>query len=235
MNVLIVDDEPLARARISRLLQKLRPDFSILPLAGNANEALNICSDVMPDLALLDIEMPGMSGIELAQKLKEVEPPPAIIFITAYTDKALPAFSVLPQGYLVKPVDEVSLAKVLSGLQLAHRAQTALKQQEALEYLENGLHKQILIADIRLIKSEDKYLRVITPSRSFLIEGSLKKLLNDYALFFVRAHRNTIVNSSYLYEIGHDTNKHWLKLLDLDDKIEVSRREWPNLKQLLQK
>ena len=233
MNVLIVDDEPLARARIARLLQKLRPDFSLLPLACNANEALKICGDVMPDLALLDIEMPGMSGIELAQKLKEIEPPPAIVFITAYPDKALTAFSVLPQGYLVKPIDEASLAKVISGLQLTHRAQTALKQQAALDYLENGMHKQILIADIRLIKSEDKYLRVVTPTRSFLIEGSLKKLLNDFPFFFARAHRNTIVNSSYLSEIGHDHNKHWLKLLDLDDKIEVSRREWPNLKQLL--
>ena len=233
MNVLIVDDEPLARARIARLLQKLRPDFSLLPLACNANEALKICGDVMPDLALLDIEMPGLSGIELGQKLKEIEPPPAIVFITAYPDKALPAFSVLPQGYLVKPIDEASLAQVISGLQLTHRAQTALKQQEAFDYLENGMHKQILIADIRLIKSEDKYLRVVTPTRSFLIEGSLKKLLNDYALFFVRVHRNTIVNSGYLSEIAHDGNKQWLKLLDLDDKIEVSRREWSNLKQLL--
>lgn len=234
MRVLIVDDEPLARTRIARLLQKIRPDFSILPLASDAKEALQICNEEMPDLALLDIEMPGMSGIELAKCLKEVDPPPAIIFITAYSDQALPAFSVLPQGYLVKPIDEASLAKAISGLNFTHRAQTALKQQESLEYIEHGIHKQILIADIRLVKAEDKYLKLVTPSRSILIEGSLKKLLNDYELYFVRVHRNTIVNRGYLSEIGQDSNKHWLKLLDLDEKIEVSRREWPNLKQLLQ-
>ncbi|MGB0988134.1 MAG: LytR/AlgR family response regulator transcription factor, partial [Pseudoalteromonas spongiae] len=122
MNVLIVDDEPLARARIARLLQKLRPDFNIMSLAENAEQALLACSDLVPDLALLDIEMPGLSGIELAEKLKEFNPPPAIIFITAYPDKALPAFAVAPQGYLVKPIDEVALAKAIDGLKISHRA-----------------------------------------------------------------------------------------------------------------
>ena len=234
MNVLIVDDEPLARARIARLLQKLRPDFNIMSLSENAEQALLACSDLVPDLALLDIEMPGLSGIELAEKLKEFNPPPAIIFITAYPDKALPAFAVAPQGYLVKPIDEVALAKAIDGLKISHRAQTALKQQAAIEYIESGIHKSVLVSDVRLVRSEDKYLRVITPNASVLIEGSLKKLLSEFESYFVRVHRNTIVNQSYLTEIGQDHNKHWLKLLDFNEKVEVSRREWPHIKQLIQ-
>ena len=234
MNVLIVDDEPLARARIARLVTKLRPDFNILPLAASANEALNICESTVPDLALLDIEMPGMSGVELAKRLKVSEPPPAIIFITAYPDRALSAFSVTPQGYLVKPVSETDLDNCLNTLKTAHRAQSALSQQESLAYQEKGVEKFIALSDIRLIRTEEKYLRVYTQSSSMLIDGSLKQLLQVHSRYLIRVHRNTVINKAYIEEIGHDANKYFVRLFDYDNKIDVSRREWSSLKAHLQ-
>jgi two-component system response regulator AlgR len=233
MNVLIVDDQPLARLRIARLIEKLRPDYTLLQSAENAQQAMLLSQQTMPDLVLLDIEMPDMSGVELAQQLKAVSPPPAIIFVTAYPDKALSAFTALPQGYLVKPVTEKALDSVLQGLNQPHRAHTVLKQQVALGYIEQGVKKYIYFSNIRVIRSEDKYIRVYTQQKSILIDGSLKYLIAKYSTHLLRIHRNTLVNKAFLSAVHLENGKHWLTVSDYTTKLEISRREWPKIKKYL--
>ena len=96
MKLLIVDDEPPARDRLRRLLEEIG-DCEIVGEAGNGEEALAYCSDTQPDVVLLDVRMPGISGIEVARHIDSLEDPPAVIFTTAYDQYAVRAFKALPQ------------------------------------------------------------------------------------------------------------------------------------------
>jgi two-component system response regulator AlgR len=105
MKILLVDDEPLARDRLLRLLKNVRPEAEILQAASGAT-ALKIVHDTVPDLIFLDIRMPGMDGIEVATQLDTLEQAPAVIFCTAYDEYALEALKHQAVAYLLKPVRE---------------------------------------------------------------------------------------------------------------------------------
>lgn len=113
MNVLIVDDEPLARERLSRMVGDLDGYRVLEPAASNGEEALSLIDSLKPDVVLLDIRMPGLDGLQVAAKLCEREAPPAVIFCTAHDEFALEAFQVSAVGYLVKPVRAESLSEAL--------------------------------------------------------------------------------------------------------------------------
>ena len=104
MNVLIVDDEPLARERLSRLVGDLDGYRVLEPAASNGEEALTLIEELRPDIVLLDIRMPGLDGLQVAARLCETDAPPAVIFCTAHDEFALEAFQVSAVGYLVKQV-----------------------------------------------------------------------------------------------------------------------------------
>ncbi|MEP1593235.1 MAG: response regulator, partial [Halieaceae bacterium] len=127
MKVLIVDDEPLARDRLGRLLAAVQPDAECF-FAGNGEEALEQVAFTEPDLLLLDIRMPGMDGIEVATRLEALANPPAVIFCTAYDEYALEALQHHAVAYLLKPVREAELARALSGATRVNRVQLAALQ-----------------------------------------------------------------------------------------------------------
>jgi two-component system response regulator AlgR len=112
MKLLIVDDEAPARDRLRRLLGEI-DDCEIVAEAGNGEEALSCCSEWQPDIVLLDVRMPGLSGIEVARHIDSLEDPPAVIFTTAYDQYAVEAFETEAVGYLLKPVRKEKLAHAL--------------------------------------------------------------------------------------------------------------------------
>ncbi|PKM09667.1 MAG: DNA-binding response regulator, partial [Gammaproteobacteria bacterium HGW-Gammaproteobacteria-7] len=112
MNVLIVDDEPLARERLRQMLSEM-PGISVAGEAGNGREALELADQLHPDLILLDISMPVMDGMEVARHLAGQEPRPAVVFCTAYDDRALEAFEAAAIDYLVKPVRRERLTQAI--------------------------------------------------------------------------------------------------------------------------
>ena len=116
MNVLIVDDEPLARARLKRLLAENHTSIHVQGEASNGNDALTQMKKQQPDLVFLDIDMPGLNGIEVANQLNDLAVPPAIIFITAHPEHALDAMQLNAAGYLVKPISEKDITDSFSGL-----------------------------------------------------------------------------------------------------------------------
>jgi len=109
-SVLIVEDEPLARQRLTSLLEEL-PGYELAGTAANGDAGLALCRSLNPDLLLLDVRMPGMDGIELAQALETLPEPPLIIFTTAYERYALDAFGVNAVDYLLKPISKARLAR----------------------------------------------------------------------------------------------------------------------------
>ena len=125
MNVLIVDDEPLARERLARLLGQLDGYRVLEPSASNGEEALTLIDNLRPDIVLLDIRMPGLDGLQVAAKLCEREAPPAVIFCTAHDEFALEAFQVSAVGYLVKPVRPEALEEALKKAERPNRMQLA--------------------------------------------------------------------------------------------------------------
>ena len=113
MRVLIVDDEPPARDRLRQMLE----DTGVHEVAGeaaNGHEALDLATQVNPDVVLLDIRMPGMDGIETAHHLNKTVTPPAVVFTTAYDEYAIDAFEANAIGYVLKPVRRERLEQALS-------------------------------------------------------------------------------------------------------------------------
>ena len=122
MNILIVDDEKLARDRLKRLIEK-SSDHAVVGEAADGRSAITQVEKYLPDVVLLDIRMPGMDGLEVARHLMKLENPPAIIFCTAYGEHALEAFQTHAVGYLLKPVKIEELHAALASAEKLNRAQ----------------------------------------------------------------------------------------------------------------
>ncbi len=243
LRILIVDDEAPARARLKALLADIAGEVPnrLAGEAANGIEALALLESVEADVALVDIRMPRMDGIELARHLRGMERAPTVVFTTAYDQYAVQAFELNAVDYLVKPVRAPRLAEAL---QKARRA--ALPPREALERLAPGARRHLSVSergrillvpvsDILYLKAELKYVTARTAAREFLLDESLTHLEQEFAARFVRVHRNCLVARGAIagFEKGaaEDGEAHWLVLLSgLPEKLPVSRRQWPVVK-----
>lgn len=231
MKILIVDDEQLARERLQRHIQEIDSQFEVLQ-AENGLAALEQSEQHQPDIVLLDIRMPGMDGIEAANRLAGLDTPPAIIFTTAYDEYALDAFDVHAIAYLLKPIRKEKLEKALNSAKQLNRVQLQSIQAEKPEpqehYLSVRIHsgvRKIDLSDIYYFQAEQKYVTVKYRDGEVIIEESLKSLESRFADFFIRIHRNALVSKQQLKAIRKDQQGRYLtELKDIDDKIEVSRR-----------
>ena len=244
MKILIVDDEKLARDRLQRHLQELAAATEIFQ-AGNGLDALTQCEEQKPDIILLDIRMPGMDGIETANKLSELKTPPAIIFVTAYDEYALDAFDSQAIAYLLKPVRKEKLDKAIQSAHRLNRAQLQnlqlVNNKENKQTLSVHIHsgiRQIELKDIYYFLAEQKYVTVKYRDSDIitqvLIEDSLKSLEQRFEENFIRIHRNALVSKRYLKAIRKDQQGQFLtELKDIDDKLEVSRRHVASIRDFL--
>lgn len=242
LRVLIVDDEAPARNRLRELLADCAAEFPVTVSgeAANGIEALDQLLRHGADVVLLDIRMPAMDGIELAQHLQKMPQPPAVIFTTAYDDYAIKAFEVNAIDYLLKPIRSERLAAALkkaSALTPAgvHALQDAVgRPRTHFSVTERGRILLVPVADIVYLKAELKYVTLRTLAREYLLEESLTRLEQEYAASFVRIHRNCLVarnhiagfeKSDEVAESGeHQAN--WVVLLKgLEEKLPVSRRQ----------
>lgn len=241
LRLLIVDDEAPARRRLRDVLADCtdRLSFDIVGEAENGLDALNQAQLQPVDTVLLDIRMPGMDGLECAAHLNRLDKPPAIIFSTAYEAYACQAFDLNAVDYLLKPVRTDRLLRALSRahslsdsvlqrLQATHsRARTHLSVNEKNRIV------LIPVADILYLKAELKYVTVRTVNREFLIEESLVRLESEFGEVFLRIHRNCLVASARIREIGKlpgDEDGHFLQLDGLDERLMVSRRQYSALR-----
>jgi len=226
MRVLIVDDEPLARERLRRLLAA-HPQFEYVGEARDGTEALEKDTELTPDLILLDIDMPGMSGLEVAERLREKPLPPAVIFVTAHPEHALAAYRSGPADYLVKPVTPARLAEALARLGTTTRAhrEKQTDEQTWVHVQLAGTHRRIPFADVFYFMAEDKYVKVRYEGGEALLDTSLKQLEEHYGQLVLRVHRNTLINRSRLAGLSCLGNGHYLvELTGTTERVEASRR-----------
>jgi two-component system response regulator AlgR len=240
MKILLVDDEPLARDRLRRLLQRLRPEAEVIE-AGSGEAALALLAREDPSLVLLDVRMPGMDGIEVAAALDRLPAPPAVIFCTAYDEYALDALRHQAVAYLLKPVRETELARALATAGRVNRVQlAALSDGEPAGRTQvssqghRGL-ETLPIAEVRCFIAGQKYVTAVAPERELLIQDALKDLEQEFATDFLRVHRNALVARRYIRRLRRDAGGSWSVELDgVALRPQVSRRHLADVKARLQ-
>jgi len=232
-NVLIVDDEQPARDRLRRLLEPMA-EYHAAGEAANGAEALERIRELRPDIVLLDISMPGMDGMALAQALQDDGGGPAVVFCTAYQDQALRAFEVEAVDYVVKPVRAERLAKAL---EKASRFIGSAEEEEEQHFLRSTVGGKVVltpIARVICLVAEDKYTTVVHENGTTVVDESLTELENCYPSFFFRIHRNALVSRRHLRGLERTPEGVTHALLSgTDRKPEVSRRNVSSLRKLL--
>ena len=232
MKILIVDDEPPARERLRSLLSEIG-DCEIIGEASNGEEALELCSQLKPDVVLLDVRMPGISGLEVARHIDTLADPPAVIFTTAYDQYAVEAFETEAVGYLLKPVRKEKLAHALrhaariSPSRLTRVARTAGMEQRR-ERICARLGDQlrlIPVEDIYYFLADQKYITVRHKGGEDLIDESLKSLAEEFSNDFVRIHRNALVAEKQISAVERtEDGQYVVRVRDCGAVLQVSRR-----------
>ncbi len=200
MKVLIVDDEGPARDRLRQLVDDL-DDYEFAGEASNGEQAISLVSDAKPDIVLLDIRMPGLSGIETAHHLNALDRPPAVVFTTAYDEYAVEAFEARAIGYVLKPVRRNRLE---AALQHASRLATSTLHDIANQSGMAAARQHICVREqdrlilisidsIDFFRADQKYVAVSHENGKSLIDESLKSLEVEFADGFVRIHREALV------------------------------------------
>ncbi len=238
LTIYIVDDEAPARHRIKELLTDCQTQIA-LELVGEASngiDALEQLSELHADVVLVDIRMPQMDGIELAQHLNKLEKPPVIIFTTAYDNYAIQAFEQHAIDYLLKPIRLGRLFDALTRARAAVPVKSEVLQEllpesrKNLSIQERGRILLIPIEKVLYFRAELKYITVRTVEREYLVEEPLGALEKEFAARFVRIHRNCLVAKAEIEsfeKVGEEgAESHWaVKLKGLEEKLPISRRQ----------
>ena len=200
MRLLIVDDEAPARARLRRLLAA-HADVHVVGEASDGEQALATVASLSPDALLLDIQMPGLGGLDVAASLPD--PAPAVVFVTAYDRYALPAFDAAAVDYLLKPVEPERLARALQRLRERTAPATAPSRPAPAQLLipDRGRLHVVACAEILWLEAADNYVVVHTGERAPLMRRTLAGLLHDLGSGFVRTHRSAAVALAHVQAV----------------------------------
>ena len=223
----LVDDEILAIRELETML-KAFPELEIIGSSDRATKAVEQINSLKPDLIFLDINMPGMNGFELLEKLDEA---PDVIFVTAYDEYAIQAFEVNALDYILKPVNPERLKDAIN------KVQKKTIKEKSLESEKLGLDKKIFIKDgekcyfvpvkdIFLIESEGNYVRVFFDNKKPLLHKSLTYMESRLAEeVFFRANRQYILNLNFIKNIEPYFNSTLLIEMQNGQKIDLSQRQ----------
>ncbi len=253
IRALIVDDEPLARQRIRDLLEE-EPDVRVIGECGDGEEAVADIEAHRPDLVFLDIQMPEMTGLEVLESL-EMEPLPAVVFVTAYDEFALRAFDAHALDYLMKPFHRTRFRVALDRARALIAGRRARQEDDRLEeriravlselnprqrYLErlvvrNGTRIQFIRTQtVDWVEADGNYARLHVGGRSYLVRETMSHLEGRLdPADFVRIHRSTIVNTHRIREIQPMAKGDYVLILEDGTKLNSSQSYRDNLQALI--
>lgn len=252
LRTVIVDDEPLARRGIELRLAG-RSEFQIVAQCENGREALQACSQLKPDLMFLDIQMPGMSGLDVLERLPHGDMP-LIVFVTAFDKYALDAFDAQALDYLLKPINDQRFEQALERVRAHWLQRNAVQQREKLLQLlaatrgssilekllpedESGLrYAHILpirdeggtvrleVSSIDWIDAAGDYMCIHAQGKTYVLRETMKSLEDILdPAVFQRVHRSTIVNVHRVRRLRPHTNGEYYLILDRGQEIKLSR------------
>jgi len=254
LRVFIADDEAPARARLRELLEDIQAEIptQVVGEARNGIETIERLPLSGAEILLLDIEMPGMHGLEVARHLGRLPEGPAVIFVTAHDRHAVEAFELNALDYLLKPVRAARLAAALkraeaigppSG-QTLESAADQLREADGRGRTHFSLAERnrivlVPVSEVVYLKAEQKYVTLRTREREHLIDESLISLEREFGERFVRIHRNCIVARDAVRAFerapaAEDEDAHWLVVLEgIAERLPVSRRQWAAVRALV--
>ena len=240
MNALIADDEPLLALSLKAALGEVWPELDVAVVVPNGLEAVQAAERLRPDVAFLDIRMPGMDGLEAAAEIADHlgEAAPAIVFVTAYDEYATKAFEVAAIDYVLKPVAVDRLASTVARLKSRQRGFEELARQlrslgslapkaEMLKHVRAGTGNSVRLIPIDAVcyfQAADKYTTVVTARAEELIRTPLKELAAQLPEIFQQVHRGTIVNlQEVAAAVRDETGRVSLRLRSRKETLAVSR------------
>jgi DNA-binding LytR/AlgR family response regulator len=242
VRILIAEDEQMLRQELARVVETLWPEATIVALAQNGTEALSMILQLRPDVAFLDIQMPGMTGIEVAKRSMGVC---QVVFVTAYDQYAVDAFEAEAFDYILKPVTAARVGKAVTWLKSKFAdAKSGQRDddrlQKIIQILENRQTPSYLqlirikngaeivfvpVSEVLFFKADEKYTTVQTTRKSYLMNTPLKELetqLNPQT--FWRVHRNAIINVERVQRVTRSlTNQMRVHFHEFNAEIPVSR------------
>jgi DNA-binding LytR/AlgR family response regulator len=232
---ILVDDEPNLCVYLQEKLAEVWPDLEIEGIAHNGRQALALAAQYHPDLVFLDIHMPGLSGLQVAEQLPDDV---RVVFVTAFDHYAVDAFERAALDYLLKPVTSERLQKTMVRLQeqrdadvdiqslLAHLKDPA--QTAYLQWLRAGKGDKVVLVpidDVVYFRADHKYTSVMTAREEYIVRKSVKELENELdPQKFWRVHRSLIVNVAEVAEARRDLRgRYALKLKSRPDSLRTSQ------------
>ena len=246
IKVMIVDDESPARSRLVRMLSEFK-DLQVVGEASNGLEALQSAQELKPDLVLLDIEMPELNGLEVAEAWGGEGP--AVVFVTAYSEHALKAFELSAVDYLVKPVAPERLAEAVERIRKRKNPVPPAQLQDFLKKIEEGRKNRRMAvkcgtkyrvfnpAQVSAIIAKDHYALLLVDGQELLADDRLDALAErmDPARF-LRIHRSAIINLDYLKELEHEGDRKYTAILSdpAKTRLPVSRERLEDLRKALE-
>ncbi|MBI5417836.1 response regulator transcription factor [Candidatus Poribacteria bacterium] len=241
IKAIIAEDEDVLRASFIKKINSLWTELTICGEARDGQTAIDLVNEYKPDIAFLDIKMPGLSGIDAAKKISGKC---LIVFITAYDKYAVEAFENEAIDYLLKPVNDKRLIKTIKRLKnkIDIPTSSSLDIAEILNKISANIPKApqylqwikiqhgdgvrlVSVNDIYYIKADNKYTLVRTKEGEFLIKKTISELENELnPNQFWRIHRAAIVNINYIIKASRTfTNRYDIKLKDIPETLTVSR------------
>jgi two-component system LytT family response regulator len=206
MRAIIVDDEPLARDGLRMLLAD-HTDVELVGAAGNGSDALELVERLRPDLLFVDVQMPEMTGLDLAARVSGAEGAPAIVFVTAYDKFALQAFDLHALDYVLKPIDELRFAEAIRRARVqsrtrVHDALSAMRTPGKLAIRDGDAIVLVPVDDIDWIEAADYYVEIHAAGRTYLHRETMQRLQTMLdPERFLRIHRSRLVNRERVREI----------------------------------
>ncbi len=234
LRAIIVDDEAPARSELKFLLDELG-SVDVVAEAASVREAIEKLKEYQCDVVFLDINMPEANGLQLANALQHLRYPPAVVFVTAYSEFALDAFKVNAIDYLVKPVESDRLAQAVARVQENVALHAQAQHSERIPVEKGGKKILIAIDKIRFVMARDDYAYLQTDTDRYFSTVSLAQLekrLDGHGFF--RVHRGYLVNLAMVEGVEPVSGGTLLLTLNgVEDKIPVSRRRVSALKKAL--
>lgn len=246
---LIIDDEPPARARLHKLLESFPETFRVIDEAKNGTEAVEKINQLQPDVIFLDIEMPGLNGFEVLERLEKI---PIVIFCTAFDQYSLKAFETNSIDYLLKPV---RLERLQQTVEKLSNFKSNLSSAAILAVLKEFYHQKeekkmtsitvkkgdklifVKLEEVTHFEADEKYVSVHTNKEVHLIEQSLSQLGLKLPENFLQVHRSVIINTNYIAEVQKYFNSRFLIRLANSKKTSITSgrsyntviKKWMNL------
>lgn len=239
MQVLVVDDEELARVRLRGLVNGCpEPRCAVVGEAANAAQAMDWLGRHRCDLVLLDVHMPGRDGTQLAADIARLAPRPAVVFVTAHAQHALKAFDLEAVDYLTKPVRRERLQAALQRVaqRMAPRAASPASQDEepVVVVSDRGRVVRVPVSEVLYLKAELKYVTMRTAQHTYVLDDALSDLEQRLGERFIRVHRNAIVARRAVRALerravaggDEEGGESWaVRVAPVDEWLAVSRRQ----------